>query len=77
MYLFGTNQYVLYNMTDETASLKLRSIQEIPKGTWKDLLRGDVLAVRLDSSFTRFGAPVITEVPLTVKPFEVVMVQAP
>jgi hypothetical protein len=77
MYLFGKNQYVLYNMSDETATMKLRSIQKTSTSSWNELVRGEVLNVNLDSSFGRFGAPVITEVPVTVKPFEIVIVQAP
>jgi len=77
MYLFGKNQYVLYNMSDETATMILRSIQKISTSSWKELVHGEVLNVNLDSSFGRFGAPVITEVPVTVKPFEIVIVQAP
>ena len=76
MYLFGNNQYVLYNMSDETAPMKLRSIQKTPYGKWKELVRGEYLNVTLDSTFVRFGAPVITEVPITIKPFEIAVVQA-
>ena len=77
LYLFGDNQYVLYNMSDEPASIKLRSIQKISKGLWKELVRGENLPVTLDSTYVRFGAPVITEVPITIKPFEIVVIQAP
>lgn len=77
LYLFGKNQYVLYNMSDEIAAMKLRSIQKITTSSWKELVRDEVLNVNLDSSFVRYGMPPISEVPITVKPFEIVIVQAP
>ena len=77
MYLFGKNQYVLYNMSDRSASMSLRSIQKYPKGIWKELVRGENIAVTVDSTFTRFGAPVITEIPVSLKPFEIAVVEAP
>jgi hypothetical protein len=77
MYLYGNNQYVLYNMSDETASIKLRSIQMIPKGNWRELISQENLPVSVDSTYVRFGAPVITDVPITLKPFKIAIVQAP
>ena len=77
MYLFGNNQYVLYNMSDEIASMKLRSLQKNMKGTWKELVRGEELPVQIDSEFVRFGAPKITDVSITLKPFELTIIQAP
>jgi hypothetical protein len=77
VYLFGRNQYVLYNMSDETAAMKLRSAQKIPTDGWKELVRCEGLNVNLDSAFVRYGVPVSTEVPITIKPFEIVIVQAP
>jgi hypothetical protein len=77
MYLFGNNQYVLYNMSDEFASMKLRSIQKNMKGTWKELIRGEELPVQIDSAFVRFGAPKITDVSITLKPFDIALIQAP
>jgi hypothetical protein len=76
-YLFDNNHYVLYNMSDETASMKLRSIQKMSKGPWKELVRGENLSVTLDTMYVRFGAPVITDVPITIKPFEIAVVQVP
>jgi hypothetical protein len=77
MYLFGTNLYVLYNMSDETASLKLRKIKNVPNGIWRELVRGQELPVKLDSSRTRFGLSVISEVPIVLKPFDIAVVKAP
>jgi len=77
LYLFGINQYVLYNMSDEIASMKLRSLQKNMKGTWKELVRGEELPVQIDSEFVRFGAPKITDVSITLKPFELTVIQAP
>jgi hypothetical protein len=77
LYLFGKNQYVLYNMSDEITSMKLRSLQKNIKGTWKELVRGEELPVQIDSEFVRFGAPKITDVSITLKPFELTVIQAP
>jgi hypothetical protein len=77
LYLFGNKQYVLYNMSDEIASMKLRSLQKNMKGTWKELVRSEELPVQIDSEFVRFGAPKITDVSITLKPFELTVIQAP
>ena len=63
-------------MSDETAAMKLRSAQKIPTDGWKELVRREGLNVKLDSDFVRYGLPVSTEVPITIKPFEIVIVQA-
>jgi hypothetical protein len=47
------------------------------KGTWKELVRGEELPVQIDSEFVRFGAPKITDVSITLKPFELTVIQAP
>ena len=57
MYLFGNNKYVLYNMSDKSVVMKLRSIQKAPSGNWKELVNGEDLPVELDTTFVRFGAP--------------------
>jgi hypothetical protein len=77
VYLYGKSQFVLYNMSDETTVMKLRSIQKIPTSSWKELVYGEVLNIHLDSAFVQYGVPVITEVPVTIKPFEILIVQAP
>ena len=76
MYLFGSKQYVLYNMSDETAVMKLRFDQSSSNG-WQELLNGKELKVNQDTTFVRHGGPVITDVSVELKPFEVAVIQAP
>jgi hypothetical protein len=78
MYLFGSKQYVLYNMSDETAAMKFRFDRASSSG-WQELLngKGKVLTVNQDTTFVRQGGPVITEVSVELKPFEVAIIQAP
>ena len=76
MYLFGSKQYALYNMSDETATMKLRFAQSLPNG-WQELLNGKKLKVDIDTTYVRYGAPVITDVSVDLKPFETVIIQAP
>ncbi|HVN48063.1 MAG TPA: hypothetical protein VMU30_04495 [Bacteroidota bacterium] len=76
LYLYGSKQYVLYNMSDETASMKLRFDRSLPNG-WQELLIGKALNVDIDTTSVRFGGPVITDVAIDVKPFEPVLIQAP
>jgi hypothetical protein len=77
LYLFGEKQYVLYSMSDETAALQLRFTRNVPINGWKELVRGVNLRATQDSSAVRFGGPVITEVPLTLKPFQIAVVEEP
>ena len=77
MYLFGQNQYALYNMSNETAPVSLRFTKELPAAAWKELLHNEQLSIKQDSSYVRFGRPVQTDVSLTVQPFEITIVQAP
>ncbi len=77
MYLFGKKQYVLYNMSNETAPVSLRFTKEVPTKGWEELVNGEQLSVKQDSTYKRFGGPILTEVSLTVQPFEITIVQAP
>ncbi|HEY9167502.1 MAG TPA: hypothetical protein VIS48_15220 [Candidatus Kryptonia bacterium] len=76
MYLFGDNQYVLYNMGDKDAPMTLRFMKKETSG-WKEMVSDKSLDVKQDNEFVRFGGPSITEVSLTVKPFEIAIIQAP
>ncbi|MGD0591211.1 MAG: hypothetical protein ABSA44_10500 [Bacteroidota bacterium] len=76
MYLFGSKQYVLYNMSDETAVMKLRFDRSSSNG-WQELLNRKELKVNQDTTFVRHGGPVITDVSVDLKPFEVAIIQAP
>jgi hypothetical protein len=77
MYLLGDKQYALYNMSGETAPLSLRFYQKISTSGWRELVNGEELSVKQDTTFVRFRGPVISDVSLTLKPFEIAIVQAP
>jgi hypothetical protein len=86
MYLFGdkpegsrlkSGQYVLYNMSDETAPMKLLFPLNVPTSGWKELVRGEELSVVQDTTFVRFGGQVMTSVAIVLKPFEIAVVQSP
>ena len=77
MYLFGQNQYALYNMSNETAPVSLKFTKEFPAEGWKELVHNEQLSIKQDSTYVRFGKPVQTEVSLTIQPFEITIVQAP
>ena len=69
-------EYVLYNMSDETTPMTLRFIRNVPASGWKDLLSGNDVHATRDTSFVRFGGPVITNVPISLKPFEIAVLEA-
>ncbi len=77
MYMFGAKQYVLYNMSDQAAPLSLRFDNKIPASGWSELAHGKQLTVSEDTSYVRFEGPVISNVALTLQPFEIAIVQAP
>ena len=77
MYLFGDKQYVLYNMSDLAAPLSLKFNQEISTSGWRELVNDKPLSVKEDTSFVRFRGPVIRDISLELKPFEIAVVQAP
>lgn len=74
MYPFGDKQYVLYNMSDQEANLLLRFDKKAPESRWMDLVRNAELAVKTDTTRVRFGGSVITDISLTLKPFEIAVV---
>ncbi len=77
LYLFGKNQYVLYNMSDAPAPVSLRFLNSIPASGWKELVHDRPLTVTQDTTFVRFHGPVVSDVALTLQPFEIALVQAP
>lgn len=77
MYLFGDKQYVLYNMGDKEAPVNLKFYREVPKSGWKELVNDESLEVKQDTSFVRYGGPIINGVSLELKPSEIAIVQAP
>jgi len=76
LYIFGDNQFVLYNMSDQEANLSLRFDKKVSATGWMDLVRSAELSVKTDTSRVRFGGPVISEISLNLKPFEIAVVQA-
>jgi len=72
----GPGQYVLYNMSDETAAMKLRLIRNVPASGWHEMVSGQNVQTSRDTQYVRFGGPVITDVPVTLKPFEIALLEA-
>lgn len=77
IYLFGDKQYVLYNMSDETAPMTLTFNRQIPTSGWRELVKNKELSVKQDTTFVQTGGPVISCVSLSLRPFEIALVQAP
>jgi hypothetical protein len=77
MYLFGDKKYVLYNMSDATASMTLKFARKVPASGWRELVSNQELPVTKDTSFARFGGPAISSVSLSLKPFDIAVVQEP
>jgi hypothetical protein len=76
-YLFGEKQYVLYNMSDEAAQMTLRFTRKVPTSGWRELAGNTSLEVKEDSTRTRHGGPVVSSLSVSVKPFEILVVQEP
>jgi hypothetical protein len=76
-YLFGQKQYALYNMTDKIASVSLRFSGKTPTEGWNELAHSELLSVKQDTTFKRFGGMQFTDVSYTLQPFEMTIVQAP
>jgi len=80
IYPFGAGQYVLYNMNEESARVSLSFDKSVPAAGWRELVHGKSLAVaeiKPPKEMERFWHWVRSEVPLTLKPFEIAIVQAP
>ena len=76
-YLFGQKQYALYNMTGKTAPVSLRFSGQTPTEGWKELTHDELLSVKQDTTFKRFGGMKFTDVSYTLQPYEMTIVQAP
>jgi hypothetical protein len=72
----ASGQYVLYNMSDETTPMTLRFNRSVPGSGWKELVSGNDVRATRDTSFVRFGGPVITNVPISLKPFEIAVLES-
>jgi hypothetical protein len=77
LYLFGDKQYVLYNMSDESAAMSLKFVRDIASSGWRELVGRRDLSVVRDSTYARHGGPAISSVSVTLKPFEIAVVQEP
>ncbi len=77
MYLFGDNQYVLYNLSNKTNQVSLKFYKKIRRDGWEELIHNEQLKIKEDSTRVRFRGPVISTVSLTLQPNEITLVQAP
>lgn len=77
MYLFGDNQYVLYNLSNKTNQVSLKFYKKIKRDGWEELIHNEQLKIKEDSTRVRFRGPVISTVSLTLQPYEITLVQAP
>ena len=78
-YRFGSGQFVVYNMSDEPTRVALSFDKAVPSAGWRELVRGKSLAVtevKPPKEAERWQS-VRSEVPLTLQPFEIAVVQAP
>ncbi len=76
LYLFGRNQYVLYNMNDEPATVSLTLPGELPDG-WRELAHNKLLGVKVVKPERPWEPSAHTVVTMTVQPFELGIIQAP
>lgn len=77
MYLFGDNQYVLYNLSNKTNQVSLKFYKKIRRDGWEELIHNEQLKIKEDSTRVRFRGPVISTVSLTLQPYEITLAQAP
>jgi hypothetical protein len=77
MYLYGDKQYALYNMSDEPAPMTLTFRKKVATSGWRELVSNEELSVKQDTSSVRFGGPVVTSVSVSLKPFQIAVVQEP
>jgi len=76
LYLFGKNQYALYNMNDEPATVSLNLPGDLPDG-WQELAHNKFLDVKVIKPERPWEPAVHTVVTMTVQPFELEIIQAP
>ncbi len=77
MYLFGTGQYVLYNMSDETAAVSLRFEGKTGESGWRELFHGTQLTVSEHKGQEHVDGSAYRDVSLSLRPFEIALVAAP
>jgi len=81
LYPFGEKQYVLYNMNDGSEKVALRFPAEKPARAWKERMHGKSLTVAdvtvgEDEGPHRPPPQHETEVELTLRPFEIAVVES-
>jgi hypothetical protein len=77
LYPFGSRQFVLLDMNDAPAAVSLRFPDGTPEAGWTERMRGAPLATRVVTSGREPYARRETEVGLTLKPFEPVLIERP
>lgn len=77
LYLFGDDQYVLYNMSDADASVALRLPPPAEARGWQERMHGKGLTVRtVEQAYGRERRSEV-EVELALRPFEIALVERP
>ncbi len=76
LYLFGSHQYVLYNMTDSPVKVSLRLPKAQASSQWKELVHGKGLTVTTVDLGEGAWATHETDVALSLKPFELAIVES-
>lgn len=76
LYLYGQNQFVLYNMSDSPANISLRLPSAGQSRTWTERLHGKALSVSTIDQGEGPGATHETDVALALAPFEVALVES-
>jgi len=77
LYPFGERQYVLYNMNDTPAAVALRLPAGSPTQGWQERMHGESLGVSQVEERRGPEARSETEVALTLRPFEVALLERP
>jgi hypothetical protein len=68
---------VLYNMNDETVTVSLRFDGKVKGSGWRELVHERVLEVSEHTSPEHSGSGAYDDVSLTLRPFEIAVVQSP
>jgi len=77
LYPFGSRQYVLYNMNEASEKVSLRFPKTAPVRGWRETMVGrDLPATPVDGGQWPWARHEI-DVALTLKPFEIAVVEAP
>ena len=76
LYPFGQKQFVLYNMDDTPAKVSLRFPAKPPVRGWKELMHGKNLVVTNVDIGEAEWARHETDVAVTLRPFEIVLIES-